>query len=586
MKKVATIRQNTPIDPLGNVDDNVDVVVRGPMYRSYYAGHEIDDAGNENAIFSNIELVRDSKPETQDKKDVSCARLNGDSDDRRIGTSLMVKVMAGDIFNADVQSFCDDTSTVDYHSSRDMMSSLLTSLSVSDAFSNALSESGNVLDLKQIVNNTDYDAYDLLISQNTNPDIPRAYLNYLFFDEQMVFKPELSGVVQVGKVGGQWQQIGTDKITISANGYLNVYISNATGKDVYFDWLHVNIYHGTLLQENHYYPFGLTLNMGESASPIKNKFKYQGKEMQEELGFDMYDFTARQYDPQIGRFWGVDPAGQFPSGYTGMGNDPGNMIDPTGCYAHGASGGTSNSTLQGQQIGVRGSESDLKDEYQTSSDKGREELEFEMKQDQDDEQKHKTTTDAGHGAAGDSGATSKDTKEKESDYALKIETATNFWLKMFGIDNTRTRTDDVKGKDKFQFRIDAANNSGSEIFVSFHLNGGTTSENVYVVYQQDKANETESIALAKSLASTISSVMNVPSNAVAQVKGRTRYEHLAVLNNFNGKAGVLIEFGSVQNSTNTTYINNNASAIGFHVAVGMYQYLNNGKLPYLHIFGY
>jgi len=39
---------------------------------------------------------------------------------------------------------------------------------------------------------------------------------------------------------------------------------------------------------------------------------------------------------QIGRFWGVDPASQFPSGYTGMGNDPANKIDPSGCYANGA----------------------------------------------------------------------------------------------------------------------------------------------------------------------------------------------------------------------------------------------------------
>ena len=38
---------------------------------------------------------------------------------------------------------------------------------------------------------------------------------------------------------------------------------------------------------------------------------------------------------QIGRFWGVDPASQFPSGYTGMGNDPANLTDPTGCVVSG-----------------------------------------------------------------------------------------------------------------------------------------------------------------------------------------------------------------------------------------------------------
>ena len=58
--------------------------------------------------------------------------------------------------------------------------------------------------------------------------------------------------------------------------------------------------------------------------------------MTDDLGYNLYDFTARQYDMQIGRFWGVDPASQFPSGYTGMGNDPANKIDPSGCYANGA----------------------------------------------------------------------------------------------------------------------------------------------------------------------------------------------------------------------------------------------------------
>jgi RHS repeat-associated protein len=39
------------------------------------------------------------------------------------------------------------------------------------------------------------------------------------------------------------------------------------------------------------------------------------------------------YDAQIGRFLGIDPADQFPSGYTGMGNNPANMIDPSGMLA-------------------------------------------------------------------------------------------------------------------------------------------------------------------------------------------------------------------------------------------------------------
>ena len=41
----------------------------------------------------------------------------------------------------------------------------------------------------------------------------------------------------------------------------------------------------------------------------------------------------RSYDPQIGRFLQYDPYSQFASGYVGMGNDPGSMVDPTGGFS-------------------------------------------------------------------------------------------------------------------------------------------------------------------------------------------------------------------------------------------------------------
>ena len=40
----------------------------------------------------------------------------------------------------------------------------------------------------------------------------------------------------------------------------------------------------------------------------------------------------RSYDPQTGRFIENDPYNQFASGYVGMGNDPLNLVDPTGGF--------------------------------------------------------------------------------------------------------------------------------------------------------------------------------------------------------------------------------------------------------------
>jgi len=63
---------------------------------------------------------------------------------------------------------------------------------------------------------------------------------------------------------------------------------------------------------------------------LKNNYLYQGAyaELDEDIGWQ--DFYLRNYDAQIGRFVQQDPYEEFPSPYTGMGNDPVNNIDPSG----------------------------------------------------------------------------------------------------------------------------------------------------------------------------------------------------------------------------------------------------------------
>ncbi|WP_323670602.1 RHS repeat domain-containing protein [Pedobacter sandarakinus] len=62
-----------------------------------------------------------------------------------------------------------------------------------------------------------------------------------------------------------------------------------------------------ILQRDDYYAFGLRksgLN-GNGAVSLDNKYLYNGKELQEELG--QYDYGARFYDPVIGCFNMIDP---------------------------------------------------------------------------------------------------------------------------------------------------------------------------------------------------------------------------------------------------------------------------------------
>nr|MBA3675367.1 RHS repeat-associated core domain-containing protein [Chitinophagaceae bacterium] len=63
---------------------------------------------------------------------------------------------------------------------------------------------------------------------------------------------------------------------------------------------------------------------------LQNPYQYQGSYsmFDDETGWN--DFQLRNYDPQIGRWIQSDPYNEFPSGYTGMGNNPVSNVDPDG----------------------------------------------------------------------------------------------------------------------------------------------------------------------------------------------------------------------------------------------------------------
>jgi RHS repeat-associated protein len=113
-----------------------------------------------------------------------------------------------------------------------------------------------------------------------------------------------------------------------------------------------------IIEENHYYPFGLKhtkYNTGKNqyepdeenpelmelkqvpaGVEILNKYKYNGKEWQDELSLNLYDYGARNYDPALGRWMNIDPlAEQYRrwSPYNYAMNNPNFFIDPDGMGA-------------------------------------------------------------------------------------------------------------------------------------------------------------------------------------------------------------------------------------------------------------
>jgi RHS repeat-associated protein len=93
-----------------------------------------------------------------------------------------------------------------------------------------------------------------------------------------------------------------------------------------------------IVKENNYYPFGLEHQgynyiVSSSATAIDQKYKYNGKEYQDELGLNLYDYGARNYDPALGRWMNIDPlAEQYRrwSPYNYCVDNPIRFVDPDG----------------------------------------------------------------------------------------------------------------------------------------------------------------------------------------------------------------------------------------------------------------
>jgi RHS repeat-associated protein len=107
---------------------------------------------------------------------------------------------------------------------------------------------------------------------------------------------------------------------------------------VFFDNLQVVHNRGPILEETHYYPFGMVM-AGISSNALndaaENKRKYNGIERNTDFDLNMYDAFYRNLDPQIGRFWQIDPETvslSSSSPYESMGNDPINNEDPLGDF--------------------------------------------------------------------------------------------------------------------------------------------------------------------------------------------------------------------------------------------------------------
>ena len=96
-----------------------------------------------------------------------------------------------------------------------------------------------------------------------------------------------------------------------------------------------------IIQESNYYPFGLKHTgynsvVASNGSEEAKKLGFNGKEYEQSIGLNAYEFGSRIYDPAIARWMSIDPQAERTFGispYAAMNNNPVMFIDPNGEFA-------------------------------------------------------------------------------------------------------------------------------------------------------------------------------------------------------------------------------------------------------------